>query len=43
MRVAGRDPLFTADDAAGAVAGIVAPSLRGADLAAGFRAPTSPS
>lgn len=34
----GRDPLFTASDAVTAVADIVAPALRGADLDEGFRA-----
>jgi methylaspartate ammonia-lyase len=34
----GRDPLFTAQDAVAAVAEVVAPALRGADLGEGFRA-----
>ena len=34
----GRDPLFAAADAAAVVEQVVAPALRGADLAEGFRA-----
>ena len=34
----GRDPLFAAADAAAVVEQVIAPSLRGADLAEGFRA-----